>query len=213
MKTQIILLGAPGSGKGTQAACIVEKFAYKHVSTGDLLRAEIAKKSSLGQRLAGIIEQGKLVDDATVFELLAANCDLKKGHYIFDGFPRTINQAHDLENKILKGAKTVAIYMEVGLDELVTRICNRRVAPKSGQIYNVVTKPPKKSGICDVSGEPLIQRKDDTEEVVRNRFDVFKSTIGPIIDYYEKKGILKRIDASINPDTSFKQICDLIEKT
>ncbi|MBI2521285.1 MAG: nucleoside monophosphate kinase [Bdellovibrio sp.] len=195
-QSQLIFLGAPGSGKGTQANYLVKNFGYKHVSTGDLLRAEIGKGSSLGMRVKGIIDAGHLVDDMTVLDLLKANCDTSSGHFIFDGFPRTLNQAKLLDEQLLRGCATQAVYFKMDLEALVQRITNRRVAPKSGMIYNLLTRPPKRPGICDVSGEPLIHRKDDTEEVIRNRIDVFKATIDEMVEFYTQKGILKVINAN-----------------
>ncbi|HAZ12770.1 MAG: hypothetical protein A2X86_04305 [Bdellovibrionales bacterium GWA2_49_15] len=193
---QLIFLGAPGSGKGTQASYLVKNFGYKHVSTGDLLRAEIGKGSSLGMRVKGIIDAGHLVDDMTVLELLKANCDTSKGHFIFDGFPRTLNQAKLLDEHLLRGCTTQTVYFKIDLEVLVQRITNRRVAPKSGMIYNLLSHPPKRPGVCDVSGEPLVHRKDDTEAVIRNRIDVFKSTIDEMVEFYKQKQVLKVIDAN-----------------
>jgi len=209
-KPQIILLGAPGSGKGTQAAKIVE-LGYNHVSTGDLLRAEIKKASSLGKKIQDLIGNGQLVDDQTVLDLLQANIDLAKGEYIFDGFPRTEVQATMLDKQIIKKSKAVAIYLDVSLDELVSRIVNRRTCGGCNEIYNLINKPPKKEGVCDLCKKGLVHRKDDNKETVQNRMDVFKEQIDPILAYYETKGILKRVDASINPDTTFKQIRKIVE--
>ena len=209
-KPQIILLGAPGSGKGTQAAKIVE-LGYNHVSTGDLLRAEIKKASALGKKIQDLIGNGQLVDDQTVLDLLQANINLAKGEYIFDGFPRTEVQATMLDKQIIKKAKAVAIYLDVSLDELVSRIVNRRTCGGCNEIYNLINKPPKKEGVCDLCGKGLVHRKDDNKETVQNRMDVFKEQIDPILAYYETKGMLKKVDASINPDTTFKQIRKIVE--
>ncbi len=194
-RPQLILLGAPGSGKGTQAQKLVANMGYKHISTGDLLRSEIAKGSDLGKRVKQIMDEGKLVDDQTVLELLKVNCDLKGNSYIFDGFPRNIDQARALEEVVLQGTKTKAVYFEIDLEILVQRITNRRLAPKSGEIYNLLSKPPKVAGKCDVSGEDLIQRPDDNETTVRNRLGIFKETIEPILAFYESQGVLARINA------------------
>ncbi len=207
MKPQLILLGAPGTGKGTQAKKIVEKLGYNHVSTGDLLRNEIAKDSELGRKVKGIIDRGDLVNDQVVLELLNANCDLENSAYIFDGFPRNIEQAELLESSVLKGSKSKAIYFNMDLEVLVERISNRRIAPKSGEIYNLLSRPPKVDGKCDLSGEDLIHRKDDNEETVRNRLEVFKNTIAPILDYYESRGVLVTVDASRSAD----EVYDLVE--
>lgn len=205
-RPQLILLGAPGSGKGTQAQRLVSKMGYKHISTGDLLRAEIAKGSELGLRVKQIMTEGKLVDDQTVLELLKVNCDLENNSYIFDGFPRNIEQARALEEVVLQGANTKAIYFEIDLEVLVQRITNRRLAPKSGEIYNLLTKPPKVAGKCDVSGEDLIQRADDNEATVRNRLGIFKDTIEPILSFYQSQGVLQRIDADQSSDAVYKQL-------
>jgi adenylate kinase len=210
MRPQLILLGAPGTGKGTQAKRIVEEFGYNHISTGDLLRGEIAKGSELGQKVKGILDRGDLVNDQVVLELLNANCDITGTAYIFDGFPRNIEQSELLESEVLKGATSKALYFDIDLEVLVERISNRRIAPKSGEIYNLISRPPKVPGKCDVSGEDLIHRKDDNEETVRNRLDVFKNTIAPILDYYEGLGVLVRIDASQTAETIFAKVGEAI---
>ena len=209
-KPQLILLGAPGAGKGTQAAKIVE-LDYNHVSTGDLLRAEIKKASDLGNKIKGLISDGKLVDDQTVLDLLKVNVDLQKGAYIFDGFPRTIEQAKMLDDQIIKAEKTFAIYLDVSLDELVSRIVNRRTCGGCNEIYNLINKPPKSEGKCDKCNGDLVHRKDDNEDTVQNRMNVFKEQIEPILAYYEEKMLLRRVDASIDPSTTFKQINELIK--
>lgn len=197
MKPHLIILGAPGSGKGTQAAKLVEK-GYKHVSTGDLLRSEIAKGTELGQKVAGIISRGDLVDDRTVMALLKANCDVDEVSYIFDGFPRNIAQAEMLEAELLQGKKTLAVYFKIDLSILVSRVVNRRTCSKCGEIYNMTTKPPRVANTCDKCGatESLTQRKDDTEEVVSNRLQIFKDTVDPMLAFYKSKGVLVELDAS-----------------
>jgi len=210
MKPQLILLGAPGSGKGTQAAKIVSEFGYNHLSTGDLLRAEILKGSELGNKVKEIIDAGNLVDDATVLELLKVNCDLSGHSYIFDGFPRNGEQAKALDNTVLGNSKAIAIYFKLDLEVLVERITNRRIAPTSGRIYNLLSNPPQVEGVCDESGEALIQRKDDNEETVRNRLNVFKETINPVLEYYRSKNCLVEIDATKSQDEVFSQISNII---
>lgn len=210
MKQQLILLGAPGSGKGTQAARLVEKFGFNHISTGDLLRGEIAKESELGKRVKAVIDAGDLVNDQLVLELLKANTDLTGSAYIFDGFPRNIDQAKLLDSEVLVDAPSLAIYFDIDLEILIERIVNRRVAPKSGEIYNLITRPPKTEGKCDVSGEDLVHRKDDNEDTVRNRMEVFKNTINPVLEYYETKGNLRRIDATKSSDEVLAQLSDIV---
>jgi adenylate kinase len=198
MKPHLIILGAPGSGKGTQAAKLVEK-GYKHISTGDLLRAEIAKGSELGQKVSGIISRGDLVDDSTVMALLKANCDVDKVSYIFDGFPRNIAQAEMLEAELLQGRKTLAVYFKIDLGILIDRVVNRRTCGNCGEIYNLTTKAPRVSNVCDKCGakDSLKQRKDDTEEVVSNRLKIFADTVDPMLAFYRSKKALVELDASM----------------
>lgn len=207
MKPQLILLGAPGSGKGTQAARLVSELKYDHLSTGDLLRKEISSGSELGNRVQDIMNAGKLVDDSTVLELLSTNCDLQSSQYIFDGFPRNIEQAKSLDKEVLKDAKSKALFFDIDLDKLAERLVNRRTCADCGEIYNLISKAPKKEGVCDkCSGKNLTQRKDDNEETVKTRLDVFSSTISPVLDYYEGQGRLLRLDASSDPVSLFEKI-------
>lgn len=212
MKPHLIILGAPGSGKGTQAAKLVEK-GFKHISTGDLLRAEIAKGSELGQKVSGIISRGDLVDDSTVMALLKANCDLDRVSYIFDGFPRNVAQAEMLEAELLKGKKTLAIYFNIDLSILIDRVVNRRTCGSCGEIYNLATKAPRVADTCDKCGAvgSLKQRKDDTEEVVSNRLKIFKDTVEPMLSFYRAKGVLVEIDASMQEKNVFSALENIIK--
>ncbi len=212
MGTQLILLGAPGSGKGTQAARLVSDMGYNHISTGDLLRNEIAKNSELGQKVQGIMTRGELVDDTTVLELLNANCDLSSGSYIFDGFPRNIDQAKSLDEVVIKDANHTALYFDIDLDVLAQRLVNRRTCGDCGEIYNLISKAPKVEGVCDkCQGTSLNQRKDDNEESVKTRLGVFKSTIEPVLEYYEGKGALKRVNASAPSAEVFEEVKNTVK--
>lgn len=212
MSSQVILLGAPGSGKGTQAARLVSDLGFSHISTGDLLRSEIAKGSDLGERVKGIMARGELVDDNTVLELLNTNCDLSKASYIFDGFPRNIDQAKLLDDVVIKQANHTALYFEIDLDVLAQRLVNRRTCGDCGEIYNLLSKAPKTEGVCDkCQGTNLNQRKDDNEESVKTRLGVFRSTIEPVLEYYEGKGALKRINASASSDEVFEQVKNTVK--
>jgi len=195
MKNNLIFLGAPGSGKGTQSAKLVEHKGYKHISTGNLLRDEIAKQSELGLKVKEVMSSGELVSDELVVELLEANLDLQNESYIFDGYPRNIEQAKTLST-ILEGYSYSAVYFLMDTEVLVERLKNRRVTKDGKHIYNLITNPPKEEGVCDVTGEPLIQREDDKEEVVRNRMEVFQETITPVLEYYKNLNKLIEIDAS-----------------
>jgi len=209
MKNNLIILGAPGSGKGTQALKLVRDFGYKHISTGDLLRSEIAKGTELGKKVSGIIAAGNLVDDFTVLELLKANCNLSESSYIFDGFPRNFDQAKMLEESLLNGVLNYkAVYFSIGLDSLTDRVVNRRTCTKCGEIYNIKSKPPKNETDCSACGSngTVVQRKDDTIEVVTNRLNIFKNTIGPMVDYYKAKNLLVELDASLDEVTLFNEL-------
>lgn len=211
MKPQLILLGAPGSGKGTQASRLVSELGYNHISTGELLRKEIKSGSELGQRVQGIMDAGKLVDDNTVLELLNANCDLSSNAYIFDGFPRNGEQSKLLDEVVIKEASRKAVYFEIDLDMLAARLTNRRTCSGCGEIYNLLSKAPKTEGVCDLCGSSLTQRKDDNEETVKTRLQVFKETIEPVLAHYESTGRLARVDASQAPDEVFKALRAITE--
>lgn len=204
----LIFLGAPGSGKGTQSAKLSESMSYDHVSTGNLLREEMAKESSLGQKVKDVMESGQLVSDEIVVELLKSNLSLDSKFYMFDGYPRNLEQAKTLSN-ILDGYEFLAVYFKLDTEKLVNRLSNRRVTKDGKYIYNLITNPPKKSGVCDVTGEPLLQRDDDKEEIVRKRMEVYESTIGPVIEYYKDMGKLVQVDANKGVDAVYS---DLVSK-
>ena len=203
----LVLLGAPGSGKGTQASLLVKELGYSHVSTGDLLRNEIKKGTPLGQKVSDVIKAGKLVDDSLVLELLKANCDLTNKKYIFDGFPRNIEQAQALESEILSSHFSKGIYFQLDLEVLKERLVNRRMCKDCGEIYNLITKSPSVPGKCDSCGsENLYQRDDDKEETVGKRLDVFKETIEPVLAFYKESDRLSVVDASQDSGSVFKAI-------
>ena len=206
MKSHLIFIGAPGSGKGTQAAKLVSLIGYKHVSTGDLLRSEIAKKSVLGLEVKKVMDEGKLVSDELVIKLLQANVNLDQPH-IFDGYPRNIAQAKTLDAQVLKGAISKAVYFEIDIARLIERLTNRRTCKSCGSIYNLISKKPKVMGVCDQCGSTeLVQRADDKEEVITNRLTVFKDTVDPVLDYYQDLGRLIKVDAEASEDEIFKRI-------
>ncbi len=208
-KPQLILLGAPGSGKGTQAARLVSELGYQHISTGDLLRKEIKSGSELGQRVQGIMNTGGLVDDDTVLELLKSNCDLESTAYIFDGFPRNFDQAKALDSSVLKGVESRAIYFEIDLNMLAARLVNRRTCTGCGEIYNLLSKAPQLSDKCDKCGADLMQRKDDNEETVKTRLGVFKEAIEPVLAHYKAEDRLGVIDASAGADEVFDKLKEI----
>ncbi len=195
MAYRYIFLGAPGSGKGTWSGIVSRRLALSHLSTGDLLRQEVAENSDLGQKAKSYMDAGELVPD----ELILALVDKKLGEangFILDGYPRNLAQAKSLEDILKKNEISLSkvIYLEVPEDELVRRITSRVVCPNCGATYNLQTMPPRVAGICDICGSKLIQRKDDTEEVFRVRLDAYNKQTAPLLEYYEEKGLLYRYD-------------------
>jgi adenylate kinase len=205
--THLILLGAPGSGKGTQSARLVKDKGFVHVSTGDLLRKEIASKTDLGNEVKKVMDEGKLVSDELVVRLLKSNINLESRNYIFDGYPRNIAQAKTLDDKVLNGIKSIAVYFDINTEKLVSRLSNRRTCQTCSEIYNLLTKAPKIMGVCDKCGSKnLVQRADDKEEVIQNRLSVFAETINPVLDYYQDQNRLVRVDADLSEEEIFRQI-------
>jgi len=198
---RIILLGPPGAGKGTQAELLSKKLGIPKISTGDLLRDEIAKGSELGIKAKKKVEKGELVDDELVFAILKNRIerdDCKKG-YILDGFPRNVAQAERFY-KMFNDQEELVIEISVSEDELVRRLTSRRICKKCGATYNLLFFKPRVENKCDVCGGELIRRDDDREEVIRKRFRVYEKETKPLINYYYKKGNYFRVagDADIN---------------
>ncbi len=207
MKSHLIFIGAPGSGKGTQASKLTADRGFKHISTGDLLRSEIAKQSALGLEVKKVMDEGKLVSDDLVIRLLQANINLTQSQYIFDGYPRNLAQAQTLDKEVLKGSPSLAVYFEIDMAKLIERLTNRRTCKNCGAIYNLISKMPKVTGVCDVCGSTdLVQRADDKEEVITNRLKVFKDTIDPVLKYYQDLGRLMKVDAEGSVDGIYNQI-------
>ena len=204
MSAHLIFIGAPGSGKGTQASKFVNERGMNHISTGDLLRAEITKNSALGLEVKKIMDEGKLVSDEQVVRLLQANIDINNKQYVFDGYPRNLAQATTLDEQVLKGVSSTAVYFEINLNRLIERLTNRRTCLSCGAIYNLLSKKPKVMGVCDqCGGNDLVQRSDDKEDVIRNRLKVFQETIGPVLNYYQDLGRLIKVDAEAPVDEIF----------
>ncbi len=209
-----VLLGPPGAGKGTQATRIVEKYNVPHISTGDIFRENIKNGTELGKKAQEYMNKGELVPDDLVIEiattrLLADDC--KEG-FLLDGFPRTVYQAEKLD-EFLKAhglELDVVIDIEVGKDELITRLTGRRVCKACGASYHVVNIPPKTEGICDSCGGELFQRADDTVETVNNRIEVYNEQTMPLVDYYKNAGKLAVVDGALSLDTVFAEIVKAI---
>ena len=194
----VIFLGPPGGGKGTQAQLLVKEFGIPQISTGDILRDAVKRGTELGKLAKKYMDEGKLVPDEVVIGIIKERLsqdDTKKG-FILDGFPRTVPQAEALD-KLLEemGRKlTAVVLIDVPKEELLRRLTGRRTCSKCGRMYHIEFSPPKKEGVCDECGGELYQRDDDKEETILKRLEVYESQTLPLVDYYEKKGILKRVN-------------------
>jgi adenylate kinase len=212
---KIIMLGAPGAGKGTQAKKLAEKYGIPHISTGDIFRANIKNNTELGQKAKVYMDQGLLVPDELVVDLVVdrfKNPDCEKG-YVLDGFPRTIPQAEALDEALTKNGDAIeyAIDVDVPDEDIIKRMSGRRACVNCGATYHIVNIPPKKEGICDVCNNSLVLRDDDQPETVKKRLAVYHEQTQPLIDYYRNKGILKTVDGTKKMDETFDEIVAIIE--
>lgn len=213
--TNLILLGPPGSGKGTQARKLMEKYGIPQISTGDILRAKKKEKSKLGQEIKEIMESGRLVTDELVIQIVEERLqtdDCRYG-YILDGFPRNVAQADALDQLLERiGHKiTQVLDLAVNEDELVRRLTGRRVCRQCQQMFHVEFTQPKKAGICDRCGGELYQREDDTEKTIRERLRVYRDETVPLINYYSRKKLLKSVDGLKAPEVVTAEIIQIIE--
>lgn len=211
---KIVMLGAPGAGKGTQAAMICEKYQIPHISTGDIFRSNIKNGTELGKKAKEYMDQGKLVPDELTIQLLldrVAKEDCVAG-YVLDGFPRTIPQAEVLTEALARTGEKVdyAVNVDVPDANIVHRMSGRRSCPKCGASYHTEYIPPKAEGICDACGSNLIQREDDKAETVQNRLAVYHDQTQPLIDYYEKAGVLRTVDGTKDKDEVFRDIVAIL---
>ena len=212
---KIIMLGAPGAGKGTQAKMIAEKYAIPHVSTGDIFRANIKEGTELGKEAKKYMDQGLLVPDELTVKILldrVAKDDCKNG-YVLDGFPRTIPQAEVLDKALSELGDQIdyAIDVDVPDENIIKRMSGRRACLNCGATYHVEHIPPKKEGICDVCGQELVLRDDDKPETVKNRLNVYHEQTQPLIDFYTGKGILKTVDGTKDMKEVFQAIVSILE--
>ena len=211
---KIIMLGAPGAGKGTQAKQIAGKYNIPHISTGDIFRANIKNGTDLGKKAKEYMDQGLLVPDELTCDLVMdriSHDDCKNG-FVLDGFPRTIPQAEALDEALKKIGQSMdfAINVDVPDSHIVNRMSGRRACLGCGATYHVVAIPPKKEGICDICGSELVLRDDDKSETVQKRLDVYHEQTQPLIEYYDKQGILKTVDGTMQMEDVFASIAKIL---
>lgn len=210
MYSRIVLLGPPGSGKGTQTERLCNEFGFAHISTGDLLREAVRSGTPLGLEAKRYMDAGDLVPDKLVIDLMRNKLYSCPEGFVLDGFPRTIEQAKALEEAC---AVDVAITLEVDEDDIVDRMASRRSCRSCGAVYNLRSKPPREEGVCDRCGGELYLRSDDREETVRSRMRVYRERTLPLESYYENKGILERVDARGGIDQVYKRLSEIVRKS
>lgn len=211
----VILLGPPGAGKGTQAQRIAQRYSLPHLSTGDMFRDNIARDTELGRKAKPLMERGELVPDEIVLGMVADRInqpDCANG-FVFDGFPRTLQQAGDLE-QICKDHRlggTIVLHMVVDPGLLMRRLTGRRICKAGGHIYNVYERPPKHEGICDLDGSELIHRPDDSEGVIGERLAAYNRQTQPLVEYYTSRRLLSAVDAMANADAVTECIARILD--
>lgn len=211
---KLIMLGAPGAGKGTQAKMIAKKYQIPHISTGDIFRANIKSQTELGMKAKSFMDQGMLVPDEITIGMLLdriheADC---AGGYVLDGFPRTIPQAESLTKALAEMGTGIdyAINVDVPDDNIVSRMSGRRACLNCGATYHVAFNPPKTENVCNTCGQSLVLRDDDKPETVKKRLDVYHQQTQPLIDYYKKAGVLKEVDGTQNMEDVFQSIIKVL---
>jgi adenylate kinase len=214
---RIILLGAPGAGKGTQAKILEHALSIRHLSMGDILRDEMRNGTDLGQEVKRYVESGGLVPDDVVTRIIEAkfqDLNFSQKGYLLDGFPRTLQQAKDLDRILLRIDQPIdyVIYMEVDSQVVIQRLTGRRVCKECGAVYHTVNMPPKTDSICDVCSGELYQRADDNEETIKKRINVYLESTSPIIDHYKKQGLLLTVDGNQNAMVLRDQLLSIFEK-
>jgi adenylate kinase len=206
---RIVLLGAPGAGKGTHCKRVVERYGVAHLSSGDILRRERAEGSDLGKQAQSYMDSGTLVPDGLIVEMMSkAIKGIAAQGYVLDGFPRTVRQAEALDGALADDGEGVGVVINLQVDDdvVLERITGRRSCPKCGAVYHVKNMPPKQDGICNKDGAELVQRPDDTAEVVKKRLETYYEQTRSVVDYYKAKGAVHDIDANGDADAVAAEI-------
>lgn len=215
----VILLGAPGAGKGTQARLIAQRYRIAQISTGDILRDNVARATDLGKKADPVMKSGALVPDDLVLAMVEDRLgrpDCDRG-FVLDGFPRTVKQAEWLDHYLTsrqfggRALAPVVMNVEVGYNQLLQRLTGRRYCPVDGTIYNIHFQPPQKEGVCDSCGTPLVQRKDDKEEVISKRLEEYENQTFPLVDYYRRQGRLHDLNGELPVETVTQQTFSVID--
>jgi adenylate kinase len=209
----LVLLGPPGSGKGTQGEGLQGDLKLPYYATGDILRAAVRDETELGRTAKEYMDRGDLVPDEVIVGVIAERLDSEEAAdgFILDGFPRTTPQAEALDRKLadLGRSLTGVLLIDVSDEEVVRRLSGRRVCSEGGHVYHVELNPPEQEGVCDVDGSELIQRDDDKQDVIRHRLDQYHAKTEPLVDYYDRKSLLRRIDGAASPD----EVADSVNRT
>lgn len=208
-----ILLGAPGSGKGTQAKTLSAKYGFHHLATGDIFRSEIAEKTPLGLKAADYVKSGKLVPDELVTEMVAAHLDAERGHYLLDGFPRTLAQAESLSSILAQENLSINLvaFLKISQEDALKRLISRRVCSACGEVYNTETRPVPSNGKCGKCGGTVTLRDDDAEVTARKRLMVFEDITRPMIAYYKSESVFHEINANSAPEEVSRSLSALID--
>lgn len=211
---RIVLLGAPGAGKGTQCKRIVDRYAVSHLSSGDILRQQRALGTKLGEKAQSYMDSGALVPDDVIVEMMAdAIKKAPKAGFVLDGFPRTVNQASELDKSLASNGEKMDVVLNLKIDDkiVVRRMSGRRSCPKCGAVYHVENLKPKVEGVCDNDGTELVQRPDDAPEVVANRLKTYHLQTEPVVDYYRENNTVYDIDASKSADETSALVLERLD--
>ena len=210
---RLLFFGPPGAGKGTQAKIVAKEFNVEHISTGDILREAVNKGTDLGEKVKNIMERGELVPDEIMNELVKQKLE-EVNSFILDGYPRTLEQAKFLDAvlKQIKKEIDAAVLIDVPEDEIVKRISNRRVCPNCGKVYNLITLKPKNDEKCDNCGTKIVQRDDDKENVVRERYRIYRKTTEPVIEYYRKNNKIVTVNGLQDVEEVTKELFNMLRR-